>query len=233
MTREGSGYDETLNKMTNQLGNYYAERLEWDKAAEFYLTAKNYKGLIECFTMIEDYDSLSQIIEEIPENDPLLNELADRFQLAGMAEYAVKCYEKLGEYKKAVDCCVLLNHWNIATELAEKHGYVQIEGLLHQNANELLNKNKRLEAAELYRKANRNQEAAKILSNIANELIERESKPNYIKKLYVLAALEVDFYKKKLVDATMTGQTSNTTRVFFGLFKDSRFVDHQRHKHKF
>jgi len=32
--------------MTNQLGNFYAERLEWDKAAEFFLTAKNYKGLI-------------------------------------------------------------------------------------------------------------------------------------------------------------------------------------------
>ena len=46
MVREGSGYDETLNKMTNQLGNYYAERLEWDRAAEFYLTAKNYRGLI-------------------------------------------------------------------------------------------------------------------------------------------------------------------------------------------
>ena len=94
--------------------------------------------------MIEDYDSLAQIIEELPENDPLLNELADRFQLAGMAEYAVKCYEKMGEYKKAVDCCVLLNQWNIALEMAEKHGYMQVEGLLHQNANELLNKNKRL-----------------------------------------------------------------------------------------
>lgn len=35
--------------------------------------------------MIEDYDSLAQIIDEIPENDPLLSELADRFQLAGMA----------------------------------------------------------------------------------------------------------------------------------------------------
>lgn len=46
--------------------------------------------------MLEDYDSLYQIIEEIPDNDPLLNELADRFQLAGMADYAVKCYEKLG-----------------------------------------------------------------------------------------------------------------------------------------
>lgn len=96
MVKEGSGYDEILGKMTNQLGSFYAERLEWDKAAEFFLTAKNYKGLIEAFTMLEDYDSLAQIIEEIPENDPLLNELADRFQLAGMAEYAVKCYEKLG-----------------------------------------------------------------------------------------------------------------------------------------
>lgn len=85
--------------------------------------------------MTEDYDSLAKIIEEIPDNDPLLSELADRFQLAGMAEYAVKCYEKLEEYKKAVDCCVLLNHWGTAIELAEKHGYMQVEGLLHQNAN--------------------------------------------------------------------------------------------------
>ena len=52
-----------------------------------------------------------------------------------MAEYAVKCYEKLGEFKKAIDCCVLLNHWNIATELAERHGYAQIEGLLTNSAN--------------------------------------------------------------------------------------------------
>lgn len=168
MVREGSGYDETLNKMTNQLGNYYAERLEWDRAAEFYATGKNYKGMMECFTMMEDYDSMAQLADEVPDNDALLSELADRFQLAGMAEHAVKCYEKLGEYKKAVDCCVLLNQWNIATEMAEKHGYMQIEGLLQQNAKELLNKNKRLEAAELYRKANRNTEAAKILSNIAN-----------------------------------------------------------------
>lgn len=213
MTKEGSGYDDILSKLTNKLGDDYAEKFEWDKAAEFYLTSKNYKGLIEAFTMLEDYDSLAQIIEEIPENDPLLNELADRFQLAGMADYAVKCYEKLGEFKKAIDCCVLLNHWNIATELAEKHGYAQIEGLLQNNANELLNKNKRLEAAELYRKANRNTESAKILSEIANQMIEKDGKPLYIKKLYVLAALEVDQYKKRLIDSSMTGQNSNTTRV--------------------
>jgi hypothetical protein len=34
---------------------------------------------------MEDYDNLSQIITEIPENDPLLIDLAERFQMVGMA----------------------------------------------------------------------------------------------------------------------------------------------------
>lgn len=100
-------------------------------------------------------------------------DLAERFQMVGMAEYAVKCYERAGQIKAAVDCCVLLNHWNIAVELAEKHRFMQIETLLQQCAQDLLSKNRRLEAAELYRKANRNTEAAKLLSQIANDLIDR------------------------------------------------------------
>lgn len=94
---------------------------------------------------------------------------------------------------------------------------MQVEGLLHQNANELLNKNKRLEAAELYRKANRNTEAAKILSGIADQFIDRDSKPLFIKKLYVMAALEVDLYKKRLVDASMTAQNGATTKTLDSL----------------
>jgi WD repeat-containing protein 35 len=96
MIREGSGYDETLLKITDELGNFYAEKFKWDRAAEFYLLSKNYKGLIEAFTRMEDYENLSQVITEIPENDPLLVDLAERFQMVGMAEYAVKCYERAG-----------------------------------------------------------------------------------------------------------------------------------------
>lgn len=117
--------------------------------------------------------------------------------------------------------------------MAEKHGYMQVEGLLHQNANELLNKNKRLEAAELYRKANRNTDAAKILSGIADQLIDRDSKPLYIKKLYVMAALEVDSYKKRLVDATMTGQNASTTKVISIISIDFGLFDNQRHQYEF
>lgn len=79
----------------------------------------------------------------------------------------------------------------------------------------------------MYRKANRNTEAAKILSSIADQLIEREGKPLYIKKLYVLAALEVDQFKKRLIDSSMTGQGGNTTKVLFDKNLDSGFVDYQ------
>lgn len=33
MTKEGSGYDDILNKLTNKLGDDYAEKFEWDRAA--------------------------------------------------------------------------------------------------------------------------------------------------------------------------------------------------------
>ena len=74
-----------------------------------------------------------------------------------------------------------------------------------------------IQAAELYRKANRNTESANILANIADDLIERDVKIEYfniffiqanplmIKKLYVMAALEVNLYKNRLIDTTMTG----------------------------
>lgn len=38
-----------------------------------------------------------------------------------------------------------------------------------------------------------------------------------------MAALEVDLYKKRIVDATMTGQNASTTKVIFIIISDSRF----------
>ena len=36
-------------------------------------------------------------------------DLGERFENVGLSEPAVRCYEKAGEIKKALDCCVLLN----------------------------------------------------------------------------------------------------------------------------
>lgn len=42
-----------------------------------------------------------------------------------------------------------------------------------------------------------------------------------------MAALEVDLYKKRLVDATMTGQNASTTKVNIGMIVDPGLPDHE------
>ena len=76
---------------------------------------------------------------------------------------AVKAFVKKGDVKRAIDTCVILNQWNLAVELAEKNNFLQIEGLLQKYAQHLMERNKKMEAVELYRKAYRNTESAKLL----------------------------------------------------------------------
>jgi WD repeat-containing protein 35 len=37
----------------------------------------------------------------------------------GLCDAAARSYLRKGDVKKAIDCCVLLNQWNQAVELAE------------------------------------------------------------------------------------------------------------------
>ena len=111
----------------------------------------------------------------------------------------------------------MLNDWNKAVELAEKNNFIQIEGLLARYATQLLEKKKTMQAIELYRKANRNHEAAKLLGQFAEDLKKRNANLVLQKKIYVLAALEVDSYKKRIFDAQMTGGPSSTAQTLDSL----------------
>ena len=133
-----------------------------------------------------------------------------------MSEYAVKAHLKAGNVREAIDCCVLLNQWNQAIELAEKNNFVQIEALLSRYASVLIEENKTIDAIMLYRKANRNTEAAKILNKIAKDIGKSQANPLLMKKIYVMAALEVDSYKKRVIEAQITG-TGNTVRTLDSL----------------
>ena len=72
---------------------------------------------------------------------------------------------------------------------------MQIEQLLQRYASHLIEKNKKVEAIELFRKANKNTDAARLLAEIAQEMREKNAPLLLIKKIYVLAAFEVDSYK--------------------------------------
>jgi WD repeat-containing protein 35 len=68
--------------------------------------------------------------------------------------------------KTAIDCCVQLNQWNTAIDLAKTHNVREIDSLLAKYAKHLLEKNKIINAVELYRKANHYLEAAKLLFKV-------------------------------------------------------------------
>ena len=103
-----------------------------------------------------------------------------------MSELAVQSYVRGGDVKKAIDCCVLLNQWNQAVELAEQHNFLQIEQLLQRYANHLIEKGKKIEAIELFRKANKNTESARLLAEIAQELRQKNAPPLLIKNIMAI-----------------------------------------------
>lgn len=86
---------------------------------KFYQTAQDNESLVEAYFKLEDFESLEKLLDLLPENSPILDSIGERFQSMGLCESASKAYLKSGDVKKAIDCCVLLNQWNQAVELAE------------------------------------------------------------------------------------------------------------------
>ena len=68
----------------------------------------------------------------------------------GLCEQAVQSFTKCNKIKEAIDCCVLLNQWDLAISLAKQHNIKEIDSLLAKYASHLLEKDKKLEAIELY-----------------------------------------------------------------------------------
>jgi len=211
LVQSGGGDDELLTLAWNNIGDYFADRQKWDKAVQYYTQAKNAAALVECCYILEDYAGLEKLVRMLPEGSPLLLNIGLKFQSVGISEHAVAAFLKGGDIKAGIDCCVLLNQWDRAVELAEEHDYPQIGGLLGKYASHLLEEGKQIAAIELYRKANKATESAKLLAKLAEDTAATKVNPVRVKKLYVLAALEVERYRKTTLDmsgATRAGQTT-------------------------
>lgn len=71
-----------------------------------------------------------------------------------------------------------------------------MEGLLARYALSLMNKGRRLEAVELYRRANRPTDSALLIGDIAEQVARKEVQPALAKRLHVLSALEIERHRK-------------------------------------
>ncbi|XP_057715760.1 WD repeat-containing protein 35 isoform X1 [Corythoichthys intestinalis] len=233
-TGSGDCDDALLEQAYNAIGDYFADRQKWVNAVQYYLQGRHQEKLAECYYMLEDYDSLEKLTNSLPENHKLLLEIGQMFTTVGMCEQAVNAYLKCNQAKAAVDTCVHLNQWNKAVELARTHKMKEIKPLLSKYASHLLEKNKILEAVELYQKAHHFLDAAKLMFKIADEEAKKRTRPLRVKKLYVLAARLVENHheqKKTLQQSKAKGKKSEATFALAGLLEedttssDNRILD--------
>uniref|UniRef100_A0A4W4HL83 WD repeat-containing protein 35 n=1 Tax=Electrophorus electricus TaxID=8005 RepID=A0A4W4HL83_ELEEL len=225
LLRTGSGdSDDALQEQAyNAIGDYFADRQKWLNAVQYYLQGRNQERLAECYYMLEDYEGLERLANSLPENHKLLPDIGQMFVTVGMCEQAVSAYLRCSQPKAAVETCVHLNQWNKAVELAKNHNMKEIGPLLSKYATHLLEKNKTLEAVELYRKAHHFLEAAKLMFKIADEEAKKRTRPLRVKKLYVLAALLVENYHEQVKSSQHSkakGKKSEATSALAGLLEE-------------
>ncbi|KAF6724359.1 WD repeat-containing protein 35 [Oryzias melastigma] len=224
LLKSGSGAcdDTLLQQAYNAIGDYFADRQKWVNAVQYYQQGLNQERLAECYYMLEDYAGLERLTAELPENHKLLSDIGEMYATVGMCEQAVNAYLKCNQTRAAIDTCVHLNQWNKAVELARTHNMKEIKSLLSKYASHLLEKNKTLEAVELYRKAHHFLEAAKLMFKIAEDEAKKKSNPLRVKKLFVLAAQLVETYQEqvKMSQQSKTkGNKSEVTSALAGLLE--------------
>ncbi|XP_043251348.1 WD repeat-containing protein 35 [Colletes gigas] len=217
------GSDKQMEYAYNKIGEYYAERQNWEGAREYYEKSRNLEKLVECYYKLEDFIQLAGTVQQLPDKSPLLKTVARMLASVGMCSQAVAAYIKYGDVKLAVDTCVRLNHWDQAVELARTYKMAQIGELLNKYATHLLSNGKRLQAVELYKKANYNLEAAKLLFQLAEEQTKTRTNPLRVKKIYVLAALLIEDH----INSTpaIKGARSNVVMGIAENNEDTRIIE--------
>lgn len=208
------GDDELTLTTYNKIGDYWAARSVWRNAAQFYEKAGNREALAGVYYQLEAYDKLTALSRKDGLSSPLLLDIAKKLQSVGMSEPAVDCYLRMGDVKAAIDCCVQLQQWDSAIQLAQEHNFPQIHGLFSKYANHLLQRGSveaEVDAVRLYRKAGKSTEAASLLAKLARRTQEQGGPPQRVKKLLVLAAREMEAFQARVLNQTASTLEGTST----------------------
>jgi WD repeat-containing protein 35 len=213
LVQTGGGDDEKLRESWNQIGEYYEDRFKWKKSAQFYAQANNVEKMIESFYFLNQFDALRRIKDTISGHSNHLLRLARMFESVGLDEDAISCYERFGDPRAGLDCAIRLKSWSEAVRLAKLHDFPQVESLIARQATELMERGFRFQAVELYRKSNKPVDAALLLADVAEEVGVKHGNPVQAKKLYVLAALEVERHRQQVMDETSQASSTSVTQL--------------------
>ncbi|KAI5701658.1 hypothetical protein M8J75_011810 [Diaphorina citri] len=185
--------DAETNAIFQNIGDKYAEKCQWSQAREYYEKCHCYEKLISVYTELGDFGALESCARKLPDSSPLLKPMGEIFVKYGLCEQAVCVFDKAGLGSLAVEACVRLNQWDIATEYARRNNLMgQVGKLLEQYTQSLLEQGLRLEVVQLFKATEKRFNAARLMFELAEEEEARGSKPQRLKRLYLLTALLID-----------------------------------------
>ena len=198
--------DENLKMAYNNYADDLFEKKDYDNAEENYKKAGNIQGLTNVYFAKEDYEKAANMLDVIPEEDEYLEEVGDKFRKKGMCDEAVKAYMKHGNINKALETYIENKRWADAIELSSKNDFINMEQLTNKFSQEFLRSGRKFDLVELYSKAHMRNEVNKYLNEIACDMRRIRLSPLLIKKIYVLAALELERYKALISDSQISDE---------------------------
>ena len=190
--------EEQIKMAYNNYADELFEKKEFDKAEENYKKSGNIKGLTNCYFEKEEYDKAAKMLEVIPEEDEFLEEIGEKFLGLGMCQEAAMAFTKHGNIKRGIESYINCNKWEEAIDLSAKNDFLYMEQLVNKFSDQFRLSGKKLDLINLYKKANMSVEVYNNLCEIAQDMRRANVPPLIIKKIYVLAALELERYKKEI-----------------------------------
>ena len=73
LSTNSGGSDIQLEEAYNAIGEHHAERQKWDLAVKYFILGRNLEKQADCYYILEDYDSLCKVMDQLPENSELLS----------------------------------------------------------------------------------------------------------------------------------------------------------------
>eukprot|EP00924_Labyrinthula_sp_SR-Ha-C_P008996 augustus_masked-scaffold_2-processed-gene-9.7-mRNA-1 protein AED:0.21 eAED:0.21 QI:0/0/0/1/1/1/2/0/705 len=205
-----------------ELAILLAERAKLSKdigsQEEFLRKSRDISRIIEFYKGQNKMKSLVSLVDQLPEGNEYLSRIGEHFASCGYAKDAAVSFVKAGEYKKAIDTCIIFNEWEVALKLATEHDYLEIVSLLSEQASELLASGDTIQAIQLLKKLPNAAQAASAIYSLGGKELQ---KGNFLsaKKLFVMSARVVDTQRKEALQTEMRSLTQQNLDTVKGKTK--------------
>ena len=110
-----AGDDKLLSLVHKNMGRVYMDQRRWHAAIRFFVLSKQSEALVECFFELNDYEDMEELMDALPEGDPILADIARKMESVGLCHSAVKGFVKVGQAR-----------YYTASEHSKSHVFVSV-----------------------------------------------------------------------------------------------------------